>query len=153
MPPAKKASERAALAVYLPLVLVSIALLVSGPLMEPLWLARAVSVLYLPFRGASVTVGHLTSLLMEQERFKSEEVELTRARSQLRMLREENDRLRDLLSFGRRDSLRLIPAWVLAKRIDPLGTRIIVNRGNGDGVRLGNPVVNEDGLVGRVDAL
>ena len=42
---------------------------------------------------------------------------------------------------------------MLAKRIDPLGTRIIVNRGNGDGVRIGNPVVNEDGLVGRVDAL
>jgi len=149
----RSTSDRWALALYVPLVLAALGLFLARPEGVSRWVSRGAAALYLPFRAFSVSVQHLGQLLAERQQLTTDSMELRRARLLLRELREENLELREQLSFGRRDSLHLVPAWVLAKQGDRLGSRVLINRGAGDGVRMGCPVIDRDGLVGRVDAL
>jgi rod shape-determining protein MreC len=142
-----------ALAVYLPLALLSLGLFLFHPDGATRLVSRGAAALYLPFQSLSAGAQQLGSLLVERERLTTSEQELRRARFLLKDLRDENQALRDQLDFGRRDSLHLVAAWVLARQGDRLGARVLLNRGTLDGVREGSPVVNSDGLVGRVDAL
>jgi rod shape-determining protein MreC len=62
----------------------------------------------------------------------------------------ENIHLRTML--GMRDSLPLegVVAQVIGASVTHWTDDIVIDRGNDDGVREGNPVLNEDGVVGRV---
>src|SRR5260221_547876 len=129
MPSPRTTSERTALVVYLSLCLASIALLGLGPVVGGMLLSRMAAALYLPFRGMSVAAGHALSFLAERRELELDSAELKRTRTMVQELRQENERLRSQLDFGRRDSLHLRPGWVLARRTDRLGTRVLINRG------------------------
>ncbi|MBI5837599.1 MAG: rod shape-determining protein MreC [Candidatus Eisenbacteria bacterium] len=145
--------DRVALVVYVPLALLALGLFLIRPEAPTMWVSRAAAALYLPFRLVSTTTQQLSSLLVERGQLATDSQELRRARRLLQELREENLLLREQAGFARRDTLHLLPAWVLAKLGDRLGTRVLINRGNQDGVRMGSAVLNRGGLVGRVDAL
>ena len=153
MPEPHSDSQRLALAVYVPLALASLLLALLRPEAPARWAARGAAALYWPFRAVSVGAQQLTSLLVEREELHTQARELARARMLLAELRGENQELREQLRFAQRDTLHLVPAWVLAKQGDRLGQRVLINRGVLDGVRPGSPVISRDGLVGRVDAL
>ncbi len=153
MPAPRTPSDRAAFLLYIFLSFVALGVWLS-PFPSPrAWVTGAASALYLPFRAVSKGVENLLGLVVEREGLLTEAAELRRARVGIQELREENQRLRDQMDFARRDSLHLVPAWVLAKRSDRLGSRVLINRGQLDGVRIGFPVIGREGLVGRVDAL
>lgn len=153
MPAPRTPSDRAAFFLYLFLSFISLGVWLS-PFPSPrTWISTAASLLYLPFRAASLGAENLVGFLVEREGLITEAAELRRARVSVQELREENQRLRDQMDFARRDTLRLLPAWVLAKRSDRMGSRVLINRGQLDGVRIGFPVIGREGLVGRVDAL
>ena len=69
--------------------------------------------------------------------------------------REENERLRRLLSFAQEPPGRqVVGARVIGVRLDPKGLQLVtIDRGAGDGVGLMMPVVVAQGVVGRVHAL
>jgi rod shape-determining protein MreC len=75
--------------------------------------------------------------------------------TELRDLRGENDRLRDALHFDRRRFPDAMACEVVAR--DPVHwfSSVILNRGEGDGLQVGMPVIAESsgrvGLVGRVE--
>lgn len=71
---------------------------------------------------------------------------------QLRRNRFENSELRQMLGLKQVSLLRLVPAEVLGKSVTLLHNTITLNVGTNDGVAVRMPVINEDGLVGRIIA-
>ena len=146
-------SDRLALGVYALLAALSLGLLLFGDALPERAVSGAVAAVYLPLRAVTHAVDGLAGLLVERRELLAEAAQLRRYRVLLYELRDENERLRQQLDFGRRDTLHLVPAWILAKRVDRGGTRVLINRGALDGVHPGDPVIDTEGLVGRVDAL
>ncbi len=65
-------------------------------------------------------------------------------------LEQENSRLRTLLGAHQRTSLHTRLAEIISVPRDPYSRKIIVDRGSRDGVRAGQPVMDEIGLLGQV---
>ncbi|MFK4015354.1 MULTISPECIES: rod shape-determining protein MreC [Cobetia] len=62
----------------------------------------------------------------------------------------ENSRLRELLNAGQRSDIPYITSQLLTLDADPFSHRMVVDRGEQDGVRIGLPVLDAYGLVGQV---
>jgi rod shape-determining protein MreC len=68
----------------------------------------------------------------------------------LEQMRQENLRLKTLLSFGETSQFRSIGARVVGRAPDFLSQVVYLDRGSADHVQLDCPVVTGDGIVGRV---
>lgn len=69
---------------------------------------------------------------------------------QLKALQAENAQLRELLDARERLNIELAAAEVLYAARDPFTRKVIIDRGSQHGVRAGQPVVDDRGLVGQV---
>ena len=107
-----------------------------------------------PFRDAGGWVGGLVDAKEENEQLRHEIDQLRQELIQYRTALRENESLRALLAY--RDSPRFPPdflgvsARVIARPPAQFEQRIVLSAGSNDGVRLHDPVVTEDGLVGKV---
>jgi len=70
--------------------------------------------------------------------------------SRLRSAEQQNRVLRSLLDLREESSVPLIPVRVVAKDLTTMNSSITVNAGSDQGVKVGMPVINSDGLVGQV---
>lgn len=70
--------------------------------------------------------------------------------NRLRSVEEQNRVLRDLLNLREESDLPLIPVRVMAKDLMSINSSITVSAGSNDGVKIGMPVINSDGLIGQV---
>ncbi len=70
--------------------------------------------------------------------------------NRLRSVEQQNRVLRNLLNMREQSSDPLIPVRVVAKDLVSLNSYITVSAGSNDGVEVGMPVVNSDGLIGQV---
>ncbi|MBK1714096.1 rod shape-determining protein MreC [Rubrivivax gelatinosus] len=68
-------------------------------------------------------------------------------------LAEENTRLRALLELKPAIAVRSQAAEVLYEAADPFSRKVIIDRGQAQGVVAGSPVVNQDGVLGQVTRL
>lgn len=74
-------------------------------------------------------------------------------KSELNYLKEislENERLRRLLEFKQTQSVRTLPARVIAEDASSWFRTVVIDKGSADGVIEGMPVVVAEGVVGRV---
>lgn len=62
----------------------------------------------------------------------------------------ENERLKGLLSFKQKSSLKAIPAKVIGRSPDNWASVIIINKGSYQGLRPGMAVIGYSGLLGQV---
>ena len=85
----------------------------------------------------------LEVLLLENERLLTQQLKL-------QTLRAENAEFRRLLSVRARVNERLLQAQIERLSNDPFVHRITINRGLLAGVKVGQPVMSADGLVGQV---
>jgi len=69
---------------------------------------------------------------------------------QLEEAEQENKRLKDLLSFKNSSSLKMVAARVISFDPSNLRKSIIVDKGKKQGIKIGNPVITKDGVVGWV---
>lgn len=69
---------------------------------------------------------------------------------QVEQLRNENQRLRELLSMRERVMPRAIGAQVVYDAADPYSRRVVIDRGQTHGVQAGSPVIDESGVLGQV---
>lgn len=69
---------------------------------------------------------------------------------QLKALQAENAQLRELLDARKRLNIELAAAEVLYAARDPFTRKVVIDRGSQHGVRAGQPVVDDRGLVGQV---
>ncbi len=69
---------------------------------------------------------------------------------QVEQLRNENQRLRELLSMRERVTPQAIGAQVVYDAADPYSRRVVIDRGQTHGVQAGSPVIDESGVLGQV---
>lgn len=67
--------------------------------------------------------------------------------AEIALLLEENKELRAQLGFLSQKPYRHVGADVIGKTLDPVGNVVMIDRGEGDGIRPGNPVVAGDGII------
>lgn len=68
----------------------------------------------------------------------------------LTQLENENKQLRELLNSQRNFSYKRMITEVMSLRSDPFTHQLLIDKGARDGVYLGQPVINEEGVVGQV---
>lgn len=88
--------------------------------------------------------------LRENERLRAETVELAAEVARLREARDENETLRTLLGFSDSLDVPRVVARVVAKDITRQANLLTLNVGAKDSVEIGMPVINEQGIVGKV---
>lgn len=106
-----------------------------------------------PKRMMIWTAENLTSrknLIEQNQRYKVNELLLSEQLMQLSMLKKENRRLRQLLASPLREETKKMVAEVIAVDSDPYTHQIVINKGANDGVYEGQPVIDDQGIVGQI---
>lgn len=91
-----------------------------------------------------------TSLVAENEKLKAEALLMQRRLQRLAMLTEQNVRLRELLNSSALVDDKVIVSELIGLDPNPFTHRILIDKGERDGVFLGQPVLDASGLMGQV---
>lgn len=70
--------------------------------------------------------------------------------SRIRSIEKENEELKSLLSLNKSYTYPLQIARVVTKQLNTLNNSLSVNLGSFDGIQRGMPLINSDGLIGKV---
>lgn len=111
------------------------------------WLASAP--VRLGDRMADLFTSH-SALLAENRRLRQQVAELKRRTLKYEALRKENDRLRAFLDKSFKLGEQMLVAELIAVDLVPYQHRVLINKGSHLGVRIGQPVLSVDGVVGQV---
>lgn len=91
-----------------------------------------------------------SALEYENAALKLRQTELSLLANQAALLSVENQNLRNLLELQKKTSFRTIPVEILFNPPNPISQRIVINRGQNQGLRLGSPIANDAGILGQV---
>ena len=86
----------------------------------------------------------------ENAAIKLRQTELSLLANQAALLNVENQNLRNLLELQKKTSFKTIPVEILFNPPNPISQRIVINRGQNQGLRLGSPIANDAGILGQV---
>lgn len=95
-------------------------------------------------------VSSRAELIAENERLRAEALLAKRKLQKLAALTEQNVRLRELLNSSELLDERVLVAELIGIDPNAFSQRILINRGERDGVFLGQPVLDATGLMGQV---
>jgi rod shape-determining protein MreC len=109
-----------------------------------------VGVLIRPFSDTAGAVGDLFAVRSENRELRARVEVLEERRRVLDDLERENAELRDLLAIADRTELPTVTARVVALAPSNFEWTITIDVGSADGVERGMPVIDGDGLVGRI---
>lgn len=144
-------SYRSWRAVNLGLILSLVIMLIVGiPGVNKIICQAVLDVTHLPFQKLSLTIEILSDV---NDQNQAHIDSLTYARLQISNLEEarrENARLRSVLGFEPPPGYRLLPARVVSVTGGRLPISAAINKGLIDSVLINQPVINQVGLVGRV---
>jgi rod shape-determining protein MreC len=62
----------------------------------------------------------------------------------------ENQNLRQLMDLQKQVGFKTLPVEILFNPPNPISQRVVINRGSDDGLKLGNPIANDAGILGQV---
>jgi rod shape-determining protein MreC len=142
--------------------LIALILLVADSRLRSLATIREVvgTVLYpleavalLPRDAVYMAGGYFTSLsALQKENNALKQQQLTNSQTlqQVHQLSAENDQLRRLLAANERVPVKSIMSEILYDARDPFTRKIVLDRGAQQGVELGQPVIDDIGVVGQV---
>lgn len=99
---------------------------------------------------ASTNLTTRQQLLIENQQYRLNELNFHEEAMLLDILKQENDRLRSLLASPLRSEIKKMVAEVISVDSDPYSHQIVINRGAGDGVYEGQPVLDALGIVGQI---
>lgn len=97
-------------------------------------------------------IPNISSLQRENDLLRTLNVNLADEVNQLRESRLEIIRLRSMIALKETSIVNLTSGKIIAKNLNLLRNTVTVNIGENDGVSVGNPVVNGEGLIGRIVA-
>jgi rod shape-determining protein MreC len=107
-----------------------------------------------PFRDAWNWVGGLFSAKSQNETLKQEVQQLRAGLAEQLTVQNENEQLRSMLQFDADHvfpkGVKMVTARVVGREASSWYSTATINAGSNEGVRLYDPVVNGQGLVGRV---
>ncbi|HEX4585796.1 MAG TPA: rod shape-determining protein MreC [Burkholderiaceae bacterium] len=105
-------------------------------------------------RDALVQIGRyvttVSTLTRDNERLRASAAQGAALLLQDEQLRLENARLRQLQGLRERTAVKTQTAQLLYEPRDRFTHKLVIDRGSSDGVRAGNPVIDEQGVVGQV---
>ncbi|MDE0064831.1 MAG: rod shape-determining protein MreC [Gammaproteobacteria bacterium] len=107
---------------------------------SPYWFAAA----------AIEAVSSRASLLARLDELELQNLELTRVAMRLQALSTENDRMRELLGSRARLPTEVMIAELVGVVPNPDTLQVIIDKGTQDGVRIGQAVIDAEGLFGQV---
>jgi len=99
---------------------------------------------------ASENIVTRRQLMKENQDYKVNKLKLHERLMQLEILKLENERLRLLLASPLRSEIKKMVAEILSVDSDPYTHQVVINRGANDGVYEGQPVLDEQGIVGQI---
>ncbi|MCY1400620.1 rod shape-determining protein MreC [compost metagenome] len=102
------------------------------------------------WQGVASQFGSRTELVAENEKLKTEALLLQGRLQKLAALTEQNVRLRELLNSSALVNEKVEVAELIGMDPNPFTHRILINKGERDGVVLGQPVLDARGLMGQV---
>jgi len=105
---------------------------------------------FYPFQFTVHQVTRIKNIFSENKRLKEEITTLSTKCSLLEEAAAENERLRSLLGFDKRFNYTLIPARAVVREPSYKYRSIVINVGRKHGVSVYMPVVNKDGVVGKI---
>ncbi|MBB1520303.1 rod shape-determining protein MreC [Aquipseudomonas guryensis] len=119
-----------------------------GLLVEPVfWVGRLPVTLW---EAATQELSSRNELVAENEKLKAEMLLLQRRVQKLAALTEQNVRLRELLNSSALVEEKVIATELIGIDPNPFTHRILIDKGEQDGVFLGQPVLDARGLMGQV---
>jgi rod shape-determining protein MreC len=92
----------------------------------------------------------INRLTRENEALKREATERARELQQAKSLESENAQLRRLLDARERINRPGLLAQVLYESRDRFSRKLVLDKGSNDGVRAGNPVIDDRGVIGQI---
>ncbi|WP_425500225.1 rod shape-determining protein MreC [Pseudomonas akapageensis] len=116
-------------------------------LMQSYWITDLPQRLW---QGVASQFGSRTELVAENEKLKTEALLLQGRLQKLAALTEQNVRLRELLNSSALVNEKVEVAELIGMDPNPFTHRILINKGERDGVVLGQPVLDARGLMGQV---
>jgi rod shape-determining protein MreC len=102
------------------------------------------------WQRATEQLSSSTSLVAENERLKAEALLMQRRLQKLAMLTEQNVRLRELLNSAALVDDKVLVAELIGLDPNPFTHRILIDKGERDGLFVGQPVLDASGLMGQV---
>jgi rod shape-determining protein MreC len=140
--------------VQLVVVALAITLLIVPTLGVSSFLSEAaLNTVYFPFFRVKSAINDLTKVHEENQKLRQSLVDASIKVTLLEEAGRENIRLRSILGFEPPLGYTLLPAKVMAVTGNRLPVSAVINRGEMDGVTLNEPIINEEGLLGRVSAI
>jgi len=100
--------------------------------------------------GVSQQFSSRSELLAENEKLKAEALLMQRRLQKLATLTEQNVRLRELLNSAELVDEKVLVGELIGVDPNPFTHRILIDKGERDGVFLGQPVLDARGLMGQV---
>ncbi|MDX9858372.1 MAG: rod shape-determining protein MreC [candidate division Zixibacteria bacterium] len=134
-------------------VVVSILLILNFPPVNGLISQAVIGSFYYPFAKLKNLVVRLSTVDRENERLRQALVDASVRLSRLEEAERENLRLRAVLGFEPPTGYSLLPAQVLSVSGGRVPTSAIINRGYRDSVYVNQPVINQEGLIGRINSV
>jgi rod shape-determining protein MreC len=89
-------------------------------------------------------------LMNENQQYRLNELGFHEQEMQLNIIKQENNRLRSLLDSPLRSEIKKMVAEILSVDSDPYTHQVLINKGASDGVYEGQPVLDEEGIVGQI---
>jgi rod shape-determining protein MreC len=89
-------------------------------------------------------------LISENQQYKISELRFHQQLLALEIIKKENKRLRLLLASPLRGEVKKMVAEILSVDSDPYSHQVVINRGSDDGLFEGQPVIDDEGIVGQV---
>ncbi|MCM1511921.1 MAG: rod shape-determining protein MreC [Oxalobacter formigenes] len=153
------APARVRVAVYIFIAIVM--LMVDSRLHALVEVRQAIGFVLYPFQKAAMMprdalyaagdyFASLASLQEEVGELRRRELENAQILQQAEQLATENAHLRQLLRLNERLPVKSLPAEVLYDARTSYARRVVLNKGSTDGVILGQPVIDENGVIGQV---
>jgi len=102
------------------------------------------------WQWASTSLADRASLLSENAELKAEQLSYNVRLQRMAALEAENTRLRAILDSSARVGDRVLVAQILAVDLDPYRQRFWINRGLGDGVFVGQALLDANGVAGQI---
>ncbi|MGX5913136.1 rod shape-determining protein MreC [Aliidiomarina sp. Khilg15.8] len=94
-----------------------------------------------------------SSLRRENEQLRESMLELQGRAQRIEFLTGENERLRSLLGSDAQAESRRMVAEVIAVDSDPFSQQVVINKGTLHGAYIGQPVIDDAGIVGQISSV
>jgi rod shape-determining protein MreC len=102
------------------------------------------------FGGVSLALSSHNQLLHENAKLKAEQLRLHTRLQRLSAIESENNYLKSLLQSSRKITGKTLIAELLAIASEPFISQVTLDKGGRDGVYVGQPVLDADGVMGQV---